>query len=69
MLGGAAPIPPNSGHVTTHYHSTAMDRQLNRALHTIVLSRIRWDAGTRAYVSRRTAQGKTTREVKRCLIG
>jgi transposase len=68
MLGGAAPIPANSGQVTTHYRlNRHVDRQLNRAFHTIVLSRIRWDAGTRAYVTRRTAQGKTPREIKRCL--
>jgi hypothetical protein len=42
-------------------------RLLNRAFHTIVLSRIRWDTDTRAYVKRRTAQGKTPREIKRCL--
>jgi hypothetical protein len=62
MLGGAAPIPANSGQVTTHYRLNRYgDRQLNRALHTIVLSRIRWDAATRAYVSRRTARGGHSR--------
>ena len=43
------------------------DRQLNRALHTIVLSRIRYDQATQTYVARRTTEGKTTREIKRCL--
>jgi len=68
MLAGAAPIPANSGRVTTHYRLNRHgDRQLNRALHTIVLSRMRWDEDTRAYVKRRTAEGKTPREIKRCL--
>jgi transposase len=68
MLGGAAPIPANSGRVTTHYRLNPYgDRQLNRALHTVVLSRIRWDEGTQNYVKRRTAEGKTSREIKRCL--
>jgi transposase len=68
MLAGSAPIPANSGQVTTHYRLNPYgDRQLNRALHTIVLSRMRWDEHTRAYVKRRTAQGKTPREIKRCL--
>jgi transposase len=68
MLGGAAPIPANSGQVTTHYRLNRYgDRQLNRAFHTIVLCRIRWDPATRAYIARRTAQGKTPREIKRCL--
>ena len=68
MLGGAAPIPANSGQVTSHYRLNRYgDRQLNRAFHTIVLSRMRWDEDTQAYVKRRTAEGKTSREIKRCL--
>ena len=68
MLGGAAPIPANSGQVTTHYRlNRSGDRQLNRAFHTVALSRMRWDEDTRAYVNRRTAEGKTPREIKRCL--
>jgi transposase len=67
MLGGAAPIPANSGQVTTHFRLNRYgDRQLNRAFHTVVLSRMRWDEDTRAYVKRRTAQGKTPREIQRC---
>ncbi|NGP09517.1 IS110 family transposase, partial [Rhodococcus sp. 14C212] len=42
-------------------------RQLNRALHTVVLSRQRYDDATKAYTARRTAEGKTSRETKRCL--
>ncbi len=43
------------------------DRQLNRALHTVVQSRIRYDDQTRDYVARRTTEGKSGREIKRCL--
>jgi transposase len=68
MLAGVAPIPANSGQVTTRYRLNRYgDRQLNRALHTIVLSRIRYDQITGDYVARRTAEGKTAREIKRCL--
>ena len=68
MLAGAAPIPANSGQVTTRYRLNRYgDRQLNRALHTIALTRIRYDQATRDYVARRTSEGKTTREIKRCL--
>lgn len=68
MLAGAAPIPANSGQVTTRHRLNRYgDRQLNRALHTIALSRIRYDQRTREYVQRRTTDGKTTREIKRCL--
>jgi hypothetical protein len=41
--------------------------ELERAFHTVVLSRMRWDEDTQAYVKRRTAEGKTFREIKRCL--
>ena len=43
------------------------DRQLNRALHTVVLTRLQRDARTRAYADRRRTEGKTDREIKRCL--
>jgi hypothetical protein len=33
----------------------------------IVLSRLRWDPGSRAYIARRIAEGKTHREAIRCL--
>jgi transposase len=68
MLAGVAPIPANSGQVTTRYRLNRYgDRQLNRALHTITLCRIRYHQPTRDYVDRRTSEGKTTREIKRCL--
>lgn len=68
MLAGVAPIPATSGQVTTRHRLNRYgDRQLNRALHTIALSRIRYDDTTRHYMARRTTEGKTTREIKRCL--
>jgi transposase len=67
-LAGAAPIPANSGKVTTHWRlSRYGDRQLNRALHVVALSRLRYDPTTQAYAARRTHEGKTPREIKRCL--
>jgi transposase len=67
MLSGSAPIPASSGQTVRHRLNRSGDRQLNRALHTIVLSRMRFHAETRDYVTRRTAQGRTPREIKRCL--
>jgi transposase len=67
MLGGAAPIPASSGQTVRYRLNRSGDRQLNRALHTIVLARCRFDPATRAYLARRRAQGKTDREIKRCL--
>jgi transposase len=67
MLGGSAPIPASSGQTIRHRLNRAGDRQLNCALHTIVLTRLQHDPATRAYAARRTAEGKTPREIKRCL--
>ncbi len=68
MLAGVAPIPANSGQTTTrHRLNRHGDRQLNRALHTVTLSRQRYHQPTRNYTARRTAEGKTSREIKRCL--
>lgn len=68
MLAGVAPIPANSGQTTTRYRLNRHgDRQLNRALHTMTLSRQRYHQPTRDYTARRTSEGKTPREIKRCL--
>jgi transposase len=66
-LAGVAPIPASSGQVVRYRLNRSGDRQLNRALHTIVLSRLAHDPKTKAYAARRTAEGKTPREIKRCL--
>jgi len=66
-LAGVAPIPASSGQTIRYRLNRGGDRQLNRALHTIVLVRLRTDDKTRTYASRRTADGKTPREIKRCL--
>jgi transposase len=67
MLGGSAPIPASSGQTIRYRLNRAGDRQLNCALHTIVLTRLQHDPATRAYAARRLAEGKTPREIKRCL--
>jgi transposase len=67
MLAGAAPIPASSGHTVRYRLNRGGDRQLNCALHTIVLCRLKHDPATRAYAARRLAEGKTPREIKRCL--
>jgi transposase len=66
-LAGTNPIPASSGQVTRYRLNRGGDRQLNRALHTILLVRLRIDPDTRAYVARRTAEGKSRRDAKRCL--
>lgn len=66
-LAGVSPIPASSGNTTRHRLNRGGDRRLNRAIHTIALTRIRCDADTRAYVEKRTAQGKTMKEITRIL--
>ena len=66
-LAGANPIPASSGQVTRHRLNRSGDRQLNRALHTVVVARLRDDPATRAYAARRRTEGKSTREIQRCL--
>jgi transposase len=68
MLAGVAPIPATSGQVTNRHRLNRYgDRRLNNALHTIVVSRLRYHQPTRDYRDRRTTEGKTPREIKRCL--
>ena len=66
-LAGANPIPACSGQVTRHRLNRSGDRRLNRALHTIVLARLRDDPATRAYAARRRSEGKSARDVRRWL--
>jgi transposase len=66
-LGGTSPIPASSGQTIRHRHGRGGDRALNRAIHAIAVVRMRSCPRTRAYVARRTAEGKTTREIRRCL--
>ena len=66
-LAGVAPIPASSGQTTRHRLNRSGDRQLNRAIHTIALCRLRHDPTTHAYRDRRRSEGKTDREIKRCL--
>ena len=64
---GTAPIPASSGNTQRHRLHRGGDRQLNRAIHIIALSRARTDPTTRAYLDRRHSEGKTKREAIRCL--
>jgi transposase len=66
-LAGVAPIEASSGVVKRHRLNRAGDRQLNRALHTVVLSRLTYHGETKAYSAKRIAEGKSSKEIKRCL--
>lgn len=66
-LAGTCPLPASSGRTVRHRLNRSGDRALNRAVHTIALTRMRSCARSRAYVARRTAEGKSSREIRRCL--
>jgi transposase len=66
-IAGVAPLPASSGNTVRYRLNRGGDRQLNRALHTAVLSRLSHHEETMAYAARRTAEGRTPREIKRCL--
>lgn len=66
-LGGGAPIEASSGQTKRHRLNRGGDRQLNRALHVIAVTRMRSCERTKAYVARRRAEGKSDREIRRCL--
>jgi transposase len=67
MLSGTAPVPVSSGRTDRHRLNRLGDRQLNRAIHTIAVTRMRCHQPTQAYVQRRQAEGKTDREIRRCI--
>lgn len=66
-LAGVNPIPASSGNTTRHRLSRGGDRRLNRALHMAVVTRMTHDPETRAYAERRRSEGRTTKEIRRCL--
>jgi transposase len=67
MLSGTAPVPVSSGRTDRHRLNRLGDRQLNRALHTIAVNRMRHHPPTRTYAERRRAEGKTDKEIRRCI--
>jgi transposase len=66
-LCGVTPLPASSGKTQRHRLNRGGDRQGNTALWRIAMTRMNCDTRTRAYVSRRTAEGLSKREILRCL--
>ena len=66
-LAGVCPIPASSGNTTRHRLNRGGDRRLNWALHQIITTHLSHDPRTKAYVARREAEGKTPKEIRRCL--
>jgi transposase len=66
-LCGACPIPASSGTTQRHRLNYGGHRQANSALYRTVIVRMRFHQPTIDYVARRTAEGKSKREIIRCL--
>lgn len=66
-LCGVSPLPASSGKVTRHRLNRGGDRAANNALWTIAMVRMRSDPRTQAYVAHRAAEGRSNKEIQRCL--
>ncbi len=66
-LCGVSPVPASSGKTIRHRLNRGGDRAANSALHMIVISRLRMDEKTKAYVAKRTTEGMSKLEIMRCL--
>lgn len=66
-LCGVSPVAASSGMTSRLRLNRGGDRQANAALYRITLSRLRWHPETIAYMERRLTEGKTKREIIRCL--
>jgi len=66
-LCGVSPIEASSGKVVRHRLNRGGDRQANSALWRIVMVRMVSHAPTRAYVERRTKEGRSKLEIMRML--
>jgi len=66
-LAGVSPIPASSGNTIRHRLNRGGDRRLNRALHVIAMSRMQHHDNTKTYVEKRLTEGRSKREIRRCL--
>jgi transposase len=66
-LCGSSPIDASSGLVVRKRLNRGGDRRANEALWRIVMVRMVSDPRTRHYVERRTKEGRSKREIIRCL--
>ena len=66
-LCGTSPITASSGQTTRHRLNRGGNRHANSALWRIAMVRLRCDPTTQAYAARRRLDGKTNRDIIRCL--
>ena len=66
-LCGVSPVEASSGKVVRHRLNRSGNRQANHALWRIVMVRLTCDERTKTYAARRRAEGKSDRDIVRCL--
>ncbi len=66
-LCGVCPIPASSGKTNRMRLNRGGNRQANAALYRVAIVRMRDDHETKIYAARRTSEGKTRREIVRCI--
>ena len=64
---GVAPIPVSSGKSNRHRLDRGGNRQINAAIHRVAVTRLRCHPETQAYIARKRAEGKSTKDAIRCL--
>jgi transposase len=67
QMAGTAPLEASSGATKRHRLNRGGNRQLNLALHIVAVNRCRLDPATKAYMSKKQAEGKNKAEALRCL--
>jgi hypothetical protein len=66
-LGIGPYVAASSGKVVRHRLNRSGSRVANNAIWTITLIRMRGDPRTQQYVDRRTKEGRSNKEIQRCL--
>ncbi|MGU3450840.1 IS110 family transposase [Methylobacterium sp. 391_Methyba4] len=66
-LCGVCPVPASSGKTSRHRLNRGGNRRANAALYRVAVVRMRHHLPTREYIQRRTNEGKSPREIRRCL--
>lgn len=66
-LAVVSPIPASSGNTTRYRLNRGGDRSLNAVLHLAAITRMTYDEESRVYAEKRRVEGKTDREIHRCV--
>ena len=66
-LCAAAPLPASSGMTNRHRLNRFGDRQANKALHLVIIGRMKHDDETKTYITKKLTEGKSKKDAIRAL--